>query len=536
MTFFKSQYLLAATLVAPLFSFATEASDQTAKRFVVKGVVADATTKEGEQYATMKITSQTDSTSTAALAVSEADGTFCMTLKKAGSYRLYVNAMGKQPIVRNFVVSDSKPVAALDTLYIKEASHVLGAVEIVAQKPLVKADIDKITYDIEEDPDSKTNNILEMLRKVPMVTVDGDGNIKVNGSSGFKVYVNGRPNSMMSNNPKEVLKSMPASSIKKVEVITNPGPKYYAEGVGGILNIVTVGKGIEGYTVTTNGGVSNADVDAGMYATVKQGKLTVSGTYSYNYYDGRNSHGDYSSLFTGDPSTPSACNRYATSDSRSYNHSHSGNFEASYDVDTLRLVTASFGIWTNRSHSHSLARRNATSPLSGATLYSYSDGGRGVSDNTYLYGNVDYQRLFKQKGRMLTFSYKISGGTNGGDNYSSYDVAEATDEWLPFVKRLSDEHTESSGRSMEHTLQVDYTTPIGKAHNVEVGAKYILRDNRSDDDRYVRPIGTDGEYAFDEQYSSHYRHENDILAAYLGYGLKAGNLSGRLGARYEHTF
>ena len=536
MTFFKSQYLLAATLVAPLFSFATEASDQTAKRFVVKGVVADATTKEGEQYATMKITSQTDSTSTAALAVSEADGTFCMTLKKAGSYRLYVNAMGKQPIVRNFVVSDSKPVAALDTLYIKEASHVLGAVEIVAQKPLVKADIDKITYDIEEDPDSKTNNILEMLRKVPMVTVDGDGNIKVNGSSGFKVYVNGRPNSMMSNNPKEVLKSMPASSIKKVEVITNPGPKYDAEGVGGILNIVTVGKGIEGYTVTTNGGMSNADVDAGMYATVKQGKLAVSGTYSYNYYDGRNSHGDYSSLFTGDPATPSASNRYATSNSRSYNHSHSGNFEASYDVDTLRLVTASFGIWTNRSHSHSLARRNATSPLSGATLYSYSDGGRGVSDNTYLYGNVDYQRLFKRKGRMLTFSYKISGGTNGGDNYSSYDVAEATDEWLPFVKRLSDEHTESNGRSMEHTLQVDYTTPIGKVHNVEVGAKYILRDNRSDDDRYVRPIGTDGEYAFDEQYSSHYRHENDILAAYLGYGLKTGNLSGRLGARYEHTF
>ena len=117
MTFFKNQYLLAATLVAPLLSFATEASAQTAKRFVVKGVVVDATTKEGEQYATMKITSQTDSTSTAALAVSEADGSFNMTLKKAGSYRLYVNAMGKQPIVRNFVVSDSKPIAALDTLY-----------------------------------------------------------------------------------------------------------------------------------------------------------------------------------------------------------------------------------------------------------------------------------------------------------------------------------------------------------------------------------------------------------------------------------
>ena len=117
MTCFKGQFLLTATVVTPLLFAATGATAQTAKRFVVKGVVADAATKEGEQYATMKITSQTDSTSTAALAVSEADGSFSMTLKKAGSYRLFVNAMGKQPIVRNFVVSDSEPVAALDTLY-----------------------------------------------------------------------------------------------------------------------------------------------------------------------------------------------------------------------------------------------------------------------------------------------------------------------------------------------------------------------------------------------------------------------------------
>lgn len=110
MTCFKRQFFLTATVITPLLFAATEATAQTAKRFVVKGVVADAATKEGEQYATMKIPSQTDSTSTAALAVTEADGTFNMTLKKAGSYRLYVNAMGKQPIVRNFVVSESNPV------------------------------------------------------------------------------------------------------------------------------------------------------------------------------------------------------------------------------------------------------------------------------------------------------------------------------------------------------------------------------------------------------------------------------------------
>ena len=140
----------------------------------------------------------------------------------------------------NTLTSDT---TALDTAV---WSKDLDAVTVVAKKPLVKTDIDKLSYDVESDPESKTNNILEMLRKVPMVTVDGQDNIKVNNSSSFKVYVNGKPNNMMSNNPSEVLKSMPANTIKKIEVITNPGPKYDAEGVGGILNIITVGRGMEG--------------------------------------------------------------------------------------------------------------------------------------------------------------------------------------------------------------------------------------------------------------------------------------------------
>ena len=140
----------------------------------------------------------------------------------------------------------------------------LQGVEIVKQKALVKSDIDKITYNIEDDPDSKSNSTLEMLRKVPMVTVDGEDKIQVNGSSSFKIYVNSKPNQMMSNNPSEVLKSMPASSIKRIEVITNPGPKYDAEGVGGILNIITHSKSIEGYTATFNANAGNQGLGGGV--------------------------------------------------------------------------------------------------------------------------------------------------------------------------------------------------------------------------------------------------------------------------------
>ena len=115
----------------------------------------------------------------------------------------------------------------------------LQEVTVTGVRPLIKADLDKFTYNVSYDSDSKSQNMLEILRKVPMVNVEGTDQIKVNGSTDFKVYVNGKPNTMMSNKPAEILKNMPASSVKKIEVITNPGAKYDAEGVAGILNIIT---------------------------------------------------------------------------------------------------------------------------------------------------------------------------------------------------------------------------------------------------------------------------------------------------------
>lgn len=100
-------------------------------------------------------------------------------------------------------------------------------------------DIDKIIYDIKSDPESATSNTLEILRKVPMITVDEDESIKVKGKSNFKIFMNGKPSNLITNNPSEVLKSIPAGTLKNIEVITEPGVKYEAEGLAGIINIVT---------------------------------------------------------------------------------------------------------------------------------------------------------------------------------------------------------------------------------------------------------------------------------------------------------
>ena len=447
-----------------------------------------------------------------------------------------ITSVGRTPIVKDFSVKAGEKLVDFGTLYIVDASNELGQVEIVAQKPLVKADIDKIEYNVQDDPDAQSNSVLEMLRKVPLVTVDGEDNIQVNGSSSFKVYVNGKPNNMMSNNPTEVLKSMPANSIKHIEVITNPGPKYDAEGVGGILNIVTVGSGLEGYTATFSANVSNRGAGGGAFGTIKSGKLTVSARYNYNYNDQPRNYSSGSQHVTSEAVTENSSNLDYDGSNKGHGSFQSGSMEASYEIDTLRLVTMSFGLWGGGNKSNGSTDYIATFPenINAAPIYSYSAFNRSKSSWYSIDGGVDYQRLFKVKDRMLTFSYKINTRPQTSDSYTEYEIDKGYNpDWADYLKRLRNLHNDGEQNTTEHTFQADYTTPIGKLHTLEAGAKYILRNNSSEDDRF--DADDTGKYEYNKEQSSHYKHLNDIIAAYLGYGLKVKRLSGRLGVRYEHT-
>lgn len=501
--------------------------------FQVKGVLLDSLTHEGEPYATIKIAKEENPGRALKMMVTDMKGRFQEKVPGTGNFVLTITSVGRVPIVKNFTVKAGKQVVDFGTLYAVDATNELAQVEIVAQKPLVKADVDKIEYNIQDDPDSKSNSLLEMLRKVPLVTVDGEDNIKVNGSSNFKVYVNGKPNNMMSNNPTEVLKSMPANSIKHIEVITNPGPKYDAEGVGGILNIVTMGSGLEGYTVTFSGNVSNRGAGGGLFGTVKSGKLTVSGRYNYDYHDQPRSYSGGSQRTKGKITAMSSDLDFDGMNEGS-DHFQSGSMEASYEIDTLRLLSMSFGLWGGGNKGSGENHARATAPGTDNELYRYTSNNHNKRSWYSIDGGLDYQRLFGVKNRMLTLSYKINTRPQTSDSYSDYNDTHAATDWQDFMKRMRNQRNDGSQSTTEHTFQVDYTTPIGKIHTLEAGTKYILRNNISENDRYERMIGADA-YEFDRDHSSHYKHQNDILAAYLGYGLRVKKLSGRLGVRYEHT-
>lgn len=511
------------------------AQQKESTSFQIQGILLDSITRQGEPYATIKVARKESPQKAVKMLVSDMNGKFKERVPGSGSFLLTITSVGRTTITRPFTASQGEKLIDFGTMLVSDASNELGQIEVVAQKPLVKADVDKIEYNIQDDPDSQSNSLLEMLRKVPLVTVDGEDNIKVNGSSSFKVYVNGRPNNMMSNNPTEVLKSMPANSIKHIEVITNPGPKYDAEGVGGILNIVTVGSGMEGYTATFSGNVSNNGGGGSLFSTVQKGKLTVSARYNYDYSKQPKSHSRGTRTTLPERLTEHSSDVLYENSNKGNHRFHAGSLEASYEIDTLRLVSMSFGLWGGGYRGDRDGHQLGSHPSLGE-LYEYATVGRTKNSWFSIDGGIDYQRLFHTQNRMLTFSYKINTNPSTSDDYTDYVNKTAVPEWEDFIHRLTNLHTDGKQHTTEHTFQVDYTTPIGKLHTIEGGVKYILRDNAADNDRYEQTSDSpEADYAFDEEYSSHYKHQNDILAAYLGYGLKWKKLSGRLGLRYEFT-
>lgn len=511
-------------LLCTLTGAALYAQKQT-NPYSVKGVLKDSLLNETEPYATIRIALAQTPDKPVKLAVTDENGKFNAKLQQAGKYIITFSSVGKITVKKEFETSSAHPDINLGTVYTAEASEKLKGIEVVAQKPLVKADIDKIAYSIEDDPDSKSNTTLEMLKKVPLVTVDGEDNIKVNGSGNFKVHVNGKPNTLMSNNPKEVLRSLPATSVKSIEVITEPGAKYDAEGIGGILNIITTEARMQGYNVTLGARASNFGLGGYTYGTAQVGKFTVSGNYSYQHSMRPESYFD-----SGREDFTSDENKYLFTDGVSKSNKGDfqfGNLEGSYEIDTLNLITFSANVFGGK---YKMSNHSTNRMLSAAQelTYRYNT----LSGTTSNYGNVgvnfDYQHSFKKKGEYLTVSYKFNNSPNGSKSATEY--SEVTN--VPFV--LRDQYFDNDAHTSEHTGQIDYVNPISQKHYIDAGMKYIVRQNASDSKFFY--LLENGLQEQDNNRSDKFDQGQDILAAYADYQLKLKKFGFKAGVRYEHTF
>lgn len=482
------------------------------------------TTGEGEPYATVRIYAAADTSKVLLTGVTEGDGSFKQKLTKAGKYAFVVTAVGKTPERKEFEVSASKPETNLGTLVLHTAGNVLAGVTVSAQAPLVSNEIDRLSYNVQSDAESKTQTIFEMLRKVPLVTVDGQDNITVKGSSNFKIYKNGHPDPSMSQNPKEVLKSIPASMIKKIEVITEPGAKYDAEGVTAILNIVTVtGMTVNGVTGTVGVGVSSyGDPNVNTYLTTQVGKLVTSLNYGYNHTGSRSQRNSSESEYEYVESGNRQVSRQANASTST--NVHYGNIESSFEPDTLNLFTLSFGGWFYKYNATSEGFAGMFDRM-GNTLWSYGTHGRDKGNSYYDFsGRFDYQHKTHVKDETLTLSYLLSTSRGTTDTEQTFDdVVGTTPVAYSGYDNIGKENF------AEHTLQFDWTRPFAKYHKFETGVKYIYRKNKSHTVMdYYGVDGLDTDTRFD--------HLTQVAAAYASYTFSKDKWSARAGLRYEYSY
>ena len=489
----------------------------------VKGVLTDENLGDAEPFATVRVFKHGKTDKPVAMFLTKEDGSFSQQVKGKGRYDIVFSSVGKEDL-KQTITLNNQGTLDLGTLLIKENATMLKGVEIVAQKPLVKMDVDKMSYNVAEDEDAKSNTVLDMLRKVPMVTVDGQDNITVNGSSSFKVYVDGMPNVMFNSNPSMVFKSMPATAVKSIEVVTNPGAKYDAEGAGGVLNIIMnkqnpqAAQSMNGYNGTVRASGGNKSISGGAFISGQQGKLS----YSANVMTTYSKPGTTDTEMEITQNNPNGTSQLMTSSNKVTIPFTMGNLTLGYQIDSVSAlnVTASINSLNIKNNG------NSTTTMGGGSYgkgFSYGSSTDMRNSRTSFSGSIDYQRFFnKEHTQSLALTYQLNYSPSTVKSDNSFNTTSS-------IIDLTNRYSENKEKTTDHTFQIDYTMPIATGQTLSFGTKLQLRNATSDAKYYKKGV-------YDPTSSMDYEYKNSILAGYGEYAGNFGKIGAKAGLRYEQTW
>ncbi len=509
----KKLTLLLLLSILPMCMYAQQ-------KFLLRGQIVDAANSTPVGFVTTSLLR--DSTAVVAVAA-DAQGRFELSVSAPGDYQLHITMVGYNPETQPVTLRGA--VTDVGTIRIRQGVDI-DQVTVTIQKPLVTSDAEKTTYSVEDDPQAASSTLEEILRKVPQLTIDAEGNVKLNGQSDFKVLVNGRSSAMFKNF-KDVIRSMPASQIKKIEVITEPSMKYDAEGSGGIINIITARKEFDGYngSLNYNTGLNTRQNYGGATLSIQKGKFAAS--IQGFFYQMNRKNRPYTSE-NWQENYASEEQHYRTSESAGYGKGHNEyvSLNLSYQPDTLNLITLEGSLWTGGWKNYSDSNTRFLDKDETPTVeYASSD-----YDNYPYTGyqiGANYERRFRKPEHTLTVSDMVEIDPDKGYNLVSYDGI------LNYPSsQLYKRHT---SQSTTNTFQLDYYNPLAEHHYIEAGSKYIYRINKGYQNEipWVEPEG------FDPANMTKYddlRQRQQIFSLYFGYGLKFKKVSARTGVRMERTW
>ncbi|WCT12990.1 TonB-dependent receptor domain-containing protein [Mucilaginibacter jinjuensis] len=495
--------------------YASAQSTQT-----IRGVILDSLKKQPMGYVTVALR-HTKTNLPVKSMLSKDNGSFEFTGLPMKSYQLVLASVGFKNKVID--IDSTKKVINLGEIQLAASTSSLNEVSVTAVRPIVKQEVDRIAYDVQADPSNKVETALDMMRKVPLVSVDASDNIKLKGNTDYKILINGKPSSLVARNPSDVLKAMPASNIEKIEVITTPPAKYEAEGLAGIINIITKKNADQGYNGSWTTRYNTVwGLGSNLNATVKQGKFGLNGYIGFNRQNKQTTQfGNTTNTFI--PVVSSL--QQTGTNYRDGGRNNYGSAELSYEIDTLNLLTGNIESYTYKFNQRS---EQNTGQYDGDDViqqgYRLANASSGNYHGTDL--GLNYQLGFKHnKEQLLTMSYKYSS------NGSTQDAANIFTERFNYGLPNYNQYNNSGTR--EHTVQVDYVQPVKKV-TIEAGGKAILRKNFSDFTSDTLNTITN-QYVNNTLQTNNFDYQQNVYSGYNSYQVKWTKWTLKGGLRLEHT-
>ncbi|QMW05203.1 TonB-dependent receptor domain-containing protein [Spirosoma foliorum] len=485
------------------------------------GTIVDSTQAKAVEFASIALYNKATGKAVDGT-VADDKGKFALTKLVAGEYRALITFVGfRNKTIDNLVLANGQSLD-LGVIKLSSAVKTLEEVTVTGQAALIEEKVDRLVYNADKDITAKGGDATDILRKVPMLTVDLDGNVSLRGSSNIRVLINNKPSTIVASSVSDALKQIPADQIKTVEVITSPSAKYDAEGSGGIINIITKKNSLQGLNLNVDSGVGNRGSMLSLNGSYRKGKagFTIGGF-------GR---GIYNTITKTNLDQTSEVNGVSTLTRQTGNGTSRGLFgqyNLGFDYDLAKNQSLTAGV--------RYGVRNMISPQDLVTQLFTNGTPSSISyrnvDTRNLSGtvdaNIDYLHTFKpQQEWSISTLYSRNDLTN---NFNA-DLLNSTGALTGRQKNLN------GNVNQEFTVQTDYQTPIKKNQLLEFGAKGILRQVNSNYEYLL--AGPTGEYTTEKNGTrgALLYHQN-IAAGYTSYTYTTKQrytLKG--GLRYEHTF
>ena len=421
----------------------------------VTGTIVEEANGKGIPFVNVGLFRQTDSVFVSGTAADD-KGRFEL-LAPNGDYRLQVSAIGFETYEQMLTVKGNQD---LGQLKLAEGSTKLDEVVITEKRPLFAVEGEKTMYNVAEDPSIQTGTLSDALQNAPGVEVDVEGNISLRGTSSVEVWINDKPSHMTAENLKTYIQTLPANSLDRVEVITNPSARY-GSNADGIINIVTNAK-IQKNEFFSFGVNASTQPYIGPWMSYvwSNEKLTINAYINGGFSNWKGYNNVEQSLFTDEEVLVS--HERDSSNYSNKNYNTGGYFSLDYEIDTSNSLNVWFSCWPSwgGNTNYTMTRREEFLP--NPLLTAYTEGSNAYDRNFFANGGLYYQHKFDNNGHNLSVSIDGMGwgGANGGNVERRFT---SPTEYTRIYRQ------ENSDRSMGVEGEVVYNRPYSENGEISVG-------------------------------------------------------------------